>query len=72
MVSARQTIEWYVGRSGSVVSARDRQSSGTWGRSGSVVNARDRQLSGTWGAVAQWLMHATDNRVVRGAQWLSG
>ena len=42
------------------------------GRSGSVVSARDRQSSGTWGAVAQWLVRATDNRVVRGAQWLSG
>ena len=43
------------------------------GRSGSVVNARDRRSSGTWGAVAQWLVRATDNRVVRGgavAQWL--
>ena len=42
------------------------------GRSDSVVSARDRQSSGTWGAVAQWLVRATGNRVVRGAQWLSG
>ena len=37
------------------------------GRSDSVVSARDRRSSGTWGAVAQWLVHSADNRVIAGS-----
>ena len=58
-----------MGRSDSVVSACDRQSSGMWGAVTQwLVRATDNRVV----RGAQWLVRATDNRVVREAQWLSG